>query len=134
MKPIPPISKYMTTLPVSVEKSRSLAEMRDLMKAKGIRHVPVLDQGKVLGVVSERDIHLVSAMQGVDAKSMTAEAIMQRDVFAVKPESTLDEVAEQMAEHKYGSAVVLHNGTLVGIVTTVDICRALSDLLHTRLR
>jgi acetoin utilization protein AcuB len=58
---------------------------------------------------------------------------MSTEVYAVHPESPLDEVASEMASKKYGSAVVLQNGKVVGIVTTVDLCRALAELLHGRL-
>ena len=54
-------------------------------------------------------------------------------VYAVSPESPLDEVVQTMGEHKYGSAVVMQNEKVVGIVTTVDVCRALAELLRTRL-
>jgi len=49
------------------------------------------------------------------------------------PETGLDEVVSTMAEHKYGAAVILQNGKVVGMFTTVDACRALSELLHSRL-
>lgn len=54
-------------------------------------------------------------------------------VYAVDPNTSLDVVAEALAEHKYGSAVVLQNGKVVGIFTTNDACRALAELLHSRL-
>jgi acetoin utilization protein AcuB len=54
--------------------------------------------------------------------------------YTVSPDTPLDQVVAMMAEHKYGCAVVMQNHHLVGIFTTVDVCRALSDLLHTRLK
>ena len=51
----------------------------------------------------------------------------------MRPEAPLDEVVREMAEHRYGSAVVLANGKVVGMFTTVDACRAFAELLHGRL-
>jgi CBS domain-containing protein len=53
--------------------------------------------------------------------------------YAVSPDSPLDEVVATMAQHKYGCAVVMQNGKLVGIFTTVDVCRAFAEMLHGRL-
>ena len=58
---------------------------------------------------------------------------MSTHVYAVEPETALDVVADTMAEHKYGSAVVIQNDKVVGIFTTNDACHALADLLHSRL-
>jgi acetoin utilization protein AcuB len=54
--------------------------------------------------------------------------------YAVSPNTPLDEVATTKAEQKYGSALVVQNEHIVGIFTTVDACRALAELLGTRLR
>ena len=64
---------------------------------------------------------------------VSVEEAMNTSVYAVGPDAPLDEVAGEMAGHKYGSAVVLQNGKVVGIFTTVDACRALQELLHGRL-
>ena len=66
-------------------------------------------------------------------KVHVADAMAQKP-YAVHPDLPLDEVVSEMASHKYGAAVVLQNDHVVGIFTTVDVCIALADLLHTRLR
>lgn len=134
MKPIPPISKYMTTQPLSIGKAQTLAEAQKLMQDNGIRHLPVLDGGVLQGVVTDRDLNLIQTLRGVDGKTDKVEEAMSQNAFSVSPDAPLDEVVTAMAEGKYGSAIVLHAGRLVGIFTTVDVCRALSDLLHTRMR
>ncbi len=88
----------------------------------------------MLGVVTERDIRLVESFDNIDAAKTTVGEAMTEAPYAVAPETPLDEVVSTMAEHKYGSAVVVQNGKVVGVFTTVDACRALSDLLSTRLR
>jgi acetoin utilization protein AcuB len=59
---------------------------------------------------------------------------MSEDLYAVPPDAPLDEVVDTMAEKRYGSAIIVQNNRVVGVFTTVDACRALSELLNTRLR
>lgn len=132
-KPIPAVQKFMTTTPHSIGKDQTLARAHDVMRSHKIRHLPVLEGGKLVGIVTERDLHLVETLRDVDPSSVTVEEAMSEHVYAVDPDTSLDVVAETLAEHKYGSAVVMQNGKVVGIFTTNDACRALAELLHSRL-
>jgi acetoin utilization protein AcuB len=133
-KPIPPISKFMTTTPISVEAGATLAEAKKLMEKQGIRHLPVVSNGKLLGIITDRDLKFVESFPDVNPKSVAVEQTMTEEPYSVSPSTLLDEVAFTMAENRYGSAVVVDNGHVVGLFTTVDACRALSELLETRLR
>ena len=104
-----------------------------MMREHGIRHLPVLHGGKLLGMLTERDLRLVESLVGVDPTKVTVEDAMSTVVYSVGPESPLNEVVATMGEHKYGSAVVMQNEKVVGIFTTVDVCRAFAELLETRL-
>jgi acetoin utilization protein AcuB len=132
-KPIPTISKFMTTTPHSIGRAQTLKVAHDVMHAHHIRHLPVLDGGALVGMLSERDVALVMSMKGVDPHTTTVEDAMTQVVYSVRPEAPLDEVARDMAEHRHGSAVVVSNAKVVGVFTTVDACRALAELLHGRL-
>ena len=132
-KAIPTIQKFMTTTPHSIGRDQTLKRAHEVMMSHHIRHLPVLDAGRVVGIVTERDLHLVETLRDVDPAKVTVEEAMSAHVYAVEPEAALDDVAETMAEHKYGSAVVVQNGKVVGIFTTNDACRALSELLRSRL-
>lgn len=132
-KPIPTIQKYMTTSPHSIGVEQTLAKAHSMMREHAIRHLPVLHGGKLLGMLTDRDLGLVESLVGVDPAKVTVEEAMSTGVYAVTPESPLDEVVATMGEHKYGSAVVMQNEKVVGIFTTVDVCRAFAELLHTRL-
>jgi acetoin utilization protein AcuB len=103
------------------------------MREHAIRHLPVLHGGKLVGLITERDLRLVESLAGVDPTKVKVEDAMSTGIYSVGPDSPLDEVVATMAEHKYGSAVVMHNEKVVGIFTTVDACRALAELLRTRL-
>lgn len=132
-KGIPTIQRYMTTSPLSVRPQETLAAAHSVMKDNDIRHLPVLDDQRLVGIITERDLALASSLEGVDPTKEVVRAAMNSKVFSVAPESPLDEVAAEMAAGKFGSAVVVQNHRVVGVVTTVDICRALSELLRTRL-
>lgn len=132
-KPIPTIQKYMTTTPHSIGLEQTLAKAHAMMQKFGIRHLPILQAQKLMGLVTERDLRLVESLKDVDPTKVTVEEAMSTSVYAVGPDQPLDEVLSTMAEHKYGSAVVMQNGKVVGIFTTVDVCRAFAELLHSRL-
>ena len=104
-----------------------------MMREHGVRHLPVLHGGKLLGMLTERDLQLVESLVGVDPTKEKVEDAMSTVVYSVSPDAPLDQVVATMAEHKYGSAVVMQNDEVVGIFTTVDVCRAFAELLHTRL-
>jgi acetoin utilization protein AcuB len=132
-KPIPKIQAHMTTSPHSIGRDQPLARAHAVMREHQIRHLPVLEGGQLLGVLSDRDLRLIETLRDVDPEKVTVEDAMSNNVYAVAPDAPLDEVVKTMAEHKYGCAVVIQNQHVVGIYTTVDVCRSLSELLRTRL-
>lgn len=133
-KPIPTISKFMTTTPVSIASGATLADAEKLMNEHAIRHLPVVDGDKLLGVITDRDLNFVESFSDVNPRQVNVGRAMVETPYSVAPETPIDEVAFTMAEQRYGSAIVVQNGHVVGIFTTVDACRCLSELLETRLR
>jgi acetoin utilization protein AcuB len=127
------VQRYMTVNPTVISSHRTLSEAHQTMREHGIRHLPVVDAGKLVGVVSQRDLYLLETLHGVDATSETVEEAMTPEPYTVPPDASIEEVAREMAQHKYGCAVVLDNGKVVGVFTTVDALRAFADLLETRL-
>jgi acetoin utilization protein AcuB len=130
---IPQVRKYMTASPHAVGDDQTLATAHKLMREHRIRHLPVLHAGKLKGVVTQRDLAIVETLKDVDPEKVTVDDAMSTDVFTAEPNEPLDEVVSSMAEHKYGSCVVMEKGKVVGIFTTIDACRALTDLLRARL-
>jgi len=133
MKTIPTMSKYMTTTPHSVGFDQTLRTASELMKTHGIRHLPVMKAGQLVGILSDRDLKLALSLRGVDAEVTTVDEIASDDVVLVKPEAKLDEVSRTMAEKRIGSVLIVDNHHLVGIFTATDALKALNELLHTRL-
>ncbi len=132
-KAIPHIDRYMTPSPHSIGQEQLLTQAHQLMRAHQIRHLPVLHGGKLVGVVSDRDLHLIETLRDVDPSKVTVQEAMSPIVYTVAPKASLEEVVREMAHHKYGCAVVEDNGKVVGVFTTVDALRAFADLLETRL-
>jgi acetoin utilization protein AcuB len=132
-KPIPQIMKHMTPAPHSIGNDQTIATAARMMNEHHIRHLPVLNGGRLLGILTDRDIKLIETFRDVDASKMTVEEAMTEQPYTVSPEAPLDEVVETMAANKYGSAVIMQNQKVVGIFTTVDACDALCQLLRTRL-
>lgn len=132
-KPIPAIQKHMTTSPHAIGIDQPLTTAHSIMKKHAIRHLPVLNGGVLVGLITDRDLHLIETLRDVDPATVTVEDAMATSVYSVTPDTPLDQVVNTMAEHKYGCAVVMQNNQVVGIFTTVDVCRSLAELLHTRL-
>lgn len=125
----PTVDLYMTPSPHTIEQQQSLAEAHRLMRSHGIRHLPVMNGEKLVGVISQRDLHLFETLEGVDPEGIAVSEAMSGDTYTVSPTSAVREVAAEMADHKYGSAVIIEAGKVSGIFTAVDGLRALSLML-----
>jgi acetoin utilization protein AcuB len=132
-KPIPTIDKYMTTSPMTVSQDDSLAHAQKLMSDNKFRHLPVLDGEKLVGMISDRDVALISSIAGADPHVLKVVDAMTPKPFTTSPKTLIDEVVSTMAEHKIGSVVVMDNNHVVGIFTAVDALGAFAHLLQTRL-
>src|SRR5262245_36653672 len=104
------IERFMTRAPYTIGFQQTLAAAHRLMSEHGIRHLPVLESGKLVGVVSQRDLHLIETLRGVNRDEVEVNEAMTPVPYTVSPRSTLSKVASEMAAHKYGSAVVLDKG------------------------
>jgi acetoin utilization protein AcuB len=130
--PIARVRDFMTTCPHTIEPSASLTVAREQMIELGARHLPVVRDGTLIGLLSERDVELCESLlvDNPDRSSppIVAEA-MTEVVFTCGPDAHLHAVASEMASHKYGSAVVVdpeHPTKVVGVFTTTDALRALA--------
>lgn len=130
-KPEPKIHEFMTQQPQTIDASATVDEAKKLLSRFEVRHLPVTRNGKVVGILSEREINLVHGMDAIDPKQLLVIDISSEDPFMVGPDEPLREVAMKMAEKHYGSALVMEAGKLVGIFTTVDACYALAELIET---
>ena len=123
------VSQYMTRCPVTVGADQPLAYAHEVMRKRRIRHLPVLHGGKLVGIVSMRDLHLIETLPGVEADQVSVEDAMSTDVYKVSPDADLRAVAREMAKRKLGSAIVTQGERVEGLFTTVDALRALEAAL-----
>jgi acetoin utilization protein AcuB len=125
----PTIEEFMTPAPHTIGFQQTLAAAHQLMGEHGIRHLPVLEGGKLVGILSQRDLHLIETLLDVNPSEIEVGEAMTPVPYTVNPRTPLRKVASEMATHKYGSAVVLEKDQVVGVFTTVDALRALFALL-----
>jgi acetoin utilization protein AcuB len=122
------IKDVMTPAPHTIGIGLSLADAARLMKKYDIRHLPVLDSGSLVGVLSDRDVKLLSSISPLDPTCILVEDAMTQAPWTVKPQKSVAEVAREMAKKKIGCAVVLDpNERVIGVFTTID---ALEVLAH----
>ncbi len=128
----PTIQKYMTDQPQVIEGQKALDEAIHFMEQQQIRHLPVVDSGKLVGVLSDRDIKLAKGIIDFNEKVVRVCDIAQRNPYQVSPDTSLTDVLDEMAEKHYGSCLIVQNEKLVGIFTTIDVCKAFSEVLQQR--
>jgi acetoin utilization protein AcuB len=123
------IENFMTRSVHTIGTKSPLAEAHRMMNDNAIRHLPVLEGGRLVGMLSQRDLHLIETLKDVDPKEVIVEEAMSQDAYTVAPETPLAEVAREMGQHKYGSAVIIRGAEVLGIFTTTDALRALDTVL-----
>ena len=131
-KKIPYVGSVMTPFPYFVDTDNEVGEVERLMGEHQIHHVPVQQNGRVVGIVSERDLyHLGDRFLPIaDRARIRAREIMACDPYTVAFDTPLNEVALEMARRHAGSAIVLHHEKLAGILSATDICRILAEIFE----
>lgn len=124
------VEKYMTPSPHTVGRNQPLAVAHRIMRDHRIRHLPVLESGKLVGVVSDRDLHLIETLKDVDPDKVRVDEAMSPEPYVVDRRKPLIEVVSEMVEHKYGSAIVLDEERVIGVFTVIDALRLLGELLQ----
>jgi len=122
------VSHWMSTDLVTIGKQASIQEAMALMKRESIRHLPVVDQQmKLVGWITDADLRgvLIASM----LEELTLEDVMIRKPFTVHPEMPLEEAARILLEKRVGGLPIVKDGTLVGVITTVDVLSAFITFL-----
>lgn len=125
------VSDIMRTKVETLDADDKLSLANDIMNIGEIRHLPVVKKGRLIGIVSQRDILKASLSTIFKYKeeerdtflsSVVISEIMTREVVTVAPDATMAEAAELMADHKLGCLPVVEGrDKLVGIITETDI-------------
>ena len=127
------IDELMTPSPICIRPEQSLAEAHRLMRTHGVRHLPVVGDGRVLGVVTQGDLRLLESISEVETDKVAVEEAMIERPYMVWPDTPVAEVLGEMVARHIGSALVvdrasLTSGRVAGIFTAVDAMRALAQM------
>jgi acetoin utilization protein AcuB len=123
MERIPPIKAVMTPFPHAVGIDDSIEKARRVMSAHAIRHLAVTEHGRLVGVISAREIELAAGARAVRDLNPTAAHVVELN-------EPLDRVLLAMAKSHLGSTLVVKREKLVGIFTTSDACRSFGECLR----
>jgi acetoin utilization protein AcuB len=123
------IGQVMHPCPVALTPHHTLAEAHGTMRVHNIRHLPVEEAGRLVGVVSQGDLRLLESLEPLDTRLVEVEDAMTPDPYAVGPDEPLREVIGEMWARRIGSALIVEHGAVVGIFTCVDALAVLQRLL-----
>jgi acetoin utilization protein AcuB len=124
---VPTVGDCMTPSPYVVASHEGLRRAAELMRTNGIHHLPVMDDGKLVGMLAEPNV-LLAPSTSRGEKSVAD--VMVRDPFVTTRDTPLQEVARRMADRKIFSAVVIERGAIAGVFTATDALAALANLLE----
>lgn len=131
------VKEIMMGSPVTLGPEDTLDLANDVISLGRIRHIPVVEDGRVVGLLSQRDLIGAAANQifGLKQRSTSAllktiliKDVMKKRVITVEPHTKIQAVAQLMADKKIGCVPVVSEGALVGLVTTTDILRYVEEL------
>ncbi len=128
------VKDSMTREVVTLTPDTTAGDALALCREKKIRHLPVLEGGRLAGMVSDRDLRLATPALGDAARAealakIQVADVMSREVFTAHPEDPIEQAANEMRERRIGCLAVVEHDELVGIVTSSDVMEALTYLV-----
>ena len=132
------VERKMKRSPITIGPEESLKYAMELVKEKKVRHLPVLDEGKLVGILSDRDIRQAWASSATTLEirelyylldRLKVKEIMTKKVITVAPETTIEEAARLLHDHKIGCLPVVSQGEFKGIITETDVLEVLVEVM-----
>ncbi len=133
------VRERMSTDPVTLSPDDTLREARRLIRELGLRRFPVVEEGRLVGIVTDRDVRQADMSSAVVQERRYVEYILDRiqvrgimtpDPITVTPDTPLEEAARLILDNKIGGLPVVEGGRLVGIITETDLIRTLVEMLE----
>ena len=128
------VEDFMTREVLTLMPETTAGDALALCREKRVRHLPVVEDGQLIGVVSDRDLRSATPALGDPAratalKEVRVSGVMAREVLTAHPEDPIEEAANTMRERRIGCLPVVENGELAGIITSSDVMEALVYLV-----
>ena len=126
---------------ITVTPDTPIHEALNLMRLEQIRHIPVIQNGKLVGIVANEDLVYASPSPATSLSiweinyllsRITVKEIMTKEVLTVAEDTPIEEAARVMAEHKIGSIPVMRGDEVVGIITETDLFKIFPELMGVR--
>jgi CBS domain-containing protein len=130
------VREWMTANPITVDPKTTLPEAHKIMKDRRIRRLPVVEQGRLVGIVTLGDIREAEPSDATTLSifelhyllaKLTIGEIMTREPITISPNAAIREAAKSLLQNKIGSLPVVENDKLIGIITESDIFRVLAQ-------
>lgn len=115
------VRELMTTDVTTAELGTTLEEIATIMRHEGLGAVPIVDDGELMGIVTDRDIVVRCVAEGGDTGESTAEDILTEGLVTVAPEADIQEAEEMMSRHQIRRLPVVREGRLQGMISLGDI-------------
>lgn len=129
----PIVQEYMTPNPITVDATTTVAKAHRIMQEKGVRHLPVLNDGRLVGIVTMTDILEASSTSSIESNRLNVfdpsylagtrpvETLMTPEPVTITPDATVLEAADLMFQHDIGSLPVVKVDNVIGIITETDV-------------
>lgn len=136
MKQKVPVSTIMTKNVIKLNLKDDLTKAETLFKKNKIRHIPVVNGNRIIGMLSYTDLLRISFVDAIDDDEVidatvynlfTVEQVMAKNLVTISPETTIKEAAEILSSKEFHALPVVLGDLLVGIVTTTDLIKYLID-------
>jgi len=121
------IRDLMTSSPATAEPSSTVADVAQVMAQEDVGPVPIVEGGRLVGLVTDRDLVIRVIAEGRDPNSTTIGEIASADLVTVQPDSDLNEALQLMAQNQVRRLPVVEGDQLVGIVAQADVARAADE-------
>src|SRR3990172_921110 len=119
------VGNRMTNQPVTITSEELLSQAKEKMAAGRFRRLPVVSDGKLTGIITERDLRQYAGV----LEHTKVNAVITEKPITVGPETMLEDAADIMLKHQIGGLPGLHQGQLVGIITTSDVIKRFLDVM-----
>ena len=133
------VENRMTANPITINSTTTIADASEIMRNNKFRRLPVVEGGKLVGIVTDRDLRAVSASPATSLSifelnyllaKMKVKDIMQKKVITITPQAAVEEAAILMYNHRIGGLVVVdEEGAVAGVITETDIFKSFVDIM-----